>query len=395
MYFFIYKNISIGGIETLILREAYWINKHLNSKSMIICNKISQQMKSSFEDHNIEYRILPTWSSKEISNTIHAMEPVEMIKYFSFEDYLQFIIHDPHLFEMTKCMYYCVHPNNVCILQNGKGIRGVFSKSLRNISDYLIAQKRILFMDEETLFRTLDFYKIKMKDSYLENILRLPYIIKDFSFKTPDISGKRSILTIARAEFPFKGYLLGLMKTMPNIMEQYPDVTLTMISGGDGFGQLDTLFKQMPEKFRSRIELLKEKKPEELEYYYQKADIYIGMGTTVLEAANHGVPSIMVKPDTTEFISNGLFHISPEDIGNFSINGISGQSELIKLINYPVEKWQEIQQETKRSLIKCYDAESIMQYFFNIGNQNVSTNSIVKDLFKIKILILLKKIKRN
>lgn len=395
MHFLIYKNISIGGIETLMLREACWINERVECTSMILCHQLSEQMKSSFEEAHIDYKILPSWTPNEISKELHCAQTVDMIQYFSFEDYLKFVIRNPNLFENSKSMYYCVHPMNSFILKTKNGVRGVFWRALANLTEYMIETNRFRFMDEETLNQTLQFYGLEVKESYNNNYLRLPHLIKEFPFKEHDPSGERNILTIARAEFPFKGYLLGLIKAMPQIMDKYPGVILTIISSGDEKGRLKNEIDQLPKQYKERISLYMDKKSEELDSFYRQADIFVGMGTTVLEAANYGIPVIMAKPYTEIFISNGLFHICPTDIGNFSLEGKPGQDDIIKLLDMPLEQWKSIQQATKQQLIANYDIDVIMNKLMKSWDKEVSVDSIRKDINKIAILMKLKQFKTN
>lgn len=395
MYFLIYRNIAIGGIETLILREARWVNEHIKNKSMVLCHKLSEQMKSSFEAAHVDYKILSTWSPNEISKELYRTKSVEMIKYFSFEDYLNFVIRNPGLFENCRSMYHCVHPLNAIILKSHSSLRGGFWRALAKVTKYMIETNRFRFMDEETLNQTLQYYEIEVKKSYSENYLRIPYLIKELPFKSLDVSGNRNILAIARAEFPFKGYLLGLVKTMPEIMEKYPCVSLTVISSGDNVDRLENEINQLQEKYKMRISLHKDKKPEELDIYYREADIFVGMGTTVLEAANYGIPIIMAKPYTEEFISDGFFHIAPTDIGNFSLDGKPGQDDVFALLNTRTEQWEAIQQITKQQLIAYYDIEEVMKQSMSAWDKKVSINAIKKDLNKVKLLMQLKQIKKH
>ena len=56
---------------------------------------------------------------------------------------------------------------------------------------------------------------------------------------------------------------------------------------------------------------------EKLEYYFEDADIYIGMGTTVLDACNHMVPALTVCSYTYEFLTIGFFYENPQILAGF------------------------------------------------------------------------------
>ena len=395
MYFLLYRNIALGGIETLILREACWVNEHTVDRSMVLCHKISEQMKISFEKSYVDYKILPSWSSGEISKELHSMQTVEMVKYFSFEDYLKFVIHNPDLFENSRSMYHCVHPMNSFILKARGGLHIVFWNALANVTSYMVETNRFRFMDDETLDQTLQFYGIEVKETYRQHYLRIPYLIRDLPFKTLDASEKRNILVIARAEFPFKGYLLGVVRAMPDVMEHYPNVSLTIVSSGDDMERLEKEINQLTEQCKTHISLHKDKRPEELDAYYCEADIFIGMGTTVLEAANYGIPIVMAKPYTEKFLSNGLFHISPTDLGNCSLEGKPGLEDIFELLDTSTEQWKAIQQATKQQLIAYYDIDDVMKKSMQGWSKKVSVNAIRKDLNKIALMMKLKQLKHH
>ena len=368
MYFLLYRNISIGGIETLILREACWINEHTESRSMVLCFELSEQMRSSFEASGIDYKLLASWSVNEISKELRSAQTVEMIKYFSFEDYLKFVIHDPDLFENYKTMYHCVHPLNACILKANNWIRKSFWKALSNVTRYMVETKRFRFMDDESINQTLGYYGLDVKESYKEDYIRIPYQIKDLAFKNMDGSGNRNVLAIARAEFPFKGYLLGLIDVIPDVLDRYSNTFITIISSGDGLSRLENKIKQLPEKYKNHIGLYNDKKPEDLDAYYQEADIFIGMGTTVLEAANYGIPVIMAKPYTEEFISK-----STKDY-------IDYLNELLTDNNIGIIYKEQINKEKLLELEKDYTIMSLVKMENNLYSEEELNNYI--DLMK-------------
>lgn len=124
------------------------------------------------------------------------------------------------------------------------------------------------------------------------------------------------MLAIARADFPFKGYLLGLIDEFSkgNIPEKWH---LTIITYGPihHMELLHSKYLQSSEAVKSRIQILGKMKYEDLEYYFNQAHIFVGMGTTLLDASKHGVISIPVEPFNNSVKCKGFFYDNPEVVG--------------------------------------------------------------------------------
>ena len=56
-----------------------------------------------------------------------------------------------------------------------------------------------------------------------------------------------------------------------------------------------------------------------LENYYRDTELYIGMGTTIFDAANRGIVSIPVKPYTYDLVADKFFH---DDFTKCSVDNI-------------------------------------------------------------------------
>ena len=64
----------------------------------------------------------------------------------------------------------------------------------------------------------------------------------------------------------------------------------------------------LDENVKKRISFIGKTDYTELELYYQSTDLYVGMGTTVLDAALRGIISIPVRAYTLELITDKYLH---------------------------------------------------------------------------------------
>ena len=88
MYFFVFRTLHIGGVETLLLRECSWYKKR--GKTVIICQFVSQIAMDSFKNVGIDFKVLPKWRPQDIFDTISSMGSVAFVKFFSYKHYFSF-----------------------------------------------------------------------------------------------------------------------------------------------------------------------------------------------------------------------------------------------------------------------------------------------------------------
>ena len=98
----------------------------------------------------------------------------------------------------------------------------------------------------------------------------------------------------------FKGYLIGLIEWFAESMK---NIYLTIISYGPDEELLSQKIASLPPSVRNRIEWYGKTDYNHLEDYYKKASIYVGMGTTVLDASLRGVVSIPVQAYTYQLVA--------------------------------------------------------------------------------------------
>ena len=116
-----------------------------------------------------------------------------------------------------------------------------------------------------------------------------------------------NIIAIARAEFPFKNYLFGLIKTINSIVAEGSNVFLQIVSSGSQTHLLQECIDALPEMSRSRIKLDCDIKYDQLSKMIGDYHLNVGMGTTLLDASAHYVPSLIAKDFSDKEEVRGLF----------------------------------------------------------------------------------------
>lgn len=379
-YYLIYEKIDIGGIETLIWRMAMYLKE--NNNITIICREISTEMKDTFKAHGLCWIETRKWNMKNILRDYLSHRNSIYILYM-YEDFLNLQVVLSGKWKENKCLYYCVHPQHIQILEKKIGIRNYFNNIISLFTKFYMDERNLLFMDSETLNSILNYYSIN--GNYSKLIYPLPFSVNKNYKKYNNHSEYFNILTIARADFPFKGYMLGMVDGAKKLLDQYPFISYTFISYGEDYNKLEAKINELTVSQKERVLLINGTSPEKLVLYYENASLFIGMGTTILEAANYQIPCIIAKAYSNDFLSIGTFDCNPMDIGNMSKKGIDGNKQIEDILALDSKQYMDLTKKTKRKLIEHYDINLIMKKIedIQINNHCISPSGFKKIILKL------------
>lgn len=399
LFVFIYEHLTIGGTQTLIFRMANWLKENKNAKVKIICK---EENENSLEKLSYEFGLTIKYVSKLKVNTI-INEVSDLNDYGSIE-FIVFQLIDLFLVEklqkrlslssnsLTKKTLYVVHYNGLKVGMNLKikVLKNIIKNLFLTMINFYLDNSNIIFMDEKTISETENYYNIKV---HKDLIFRLPVEIKTFS---EDLIAKRSnnenfeILTIARAEFPFKGYIFGLIDDFRRLYGSNKNILLTIITSGDKSKLIINKISELSSELQIRINVISDVPYNQLDQYLIKASCYIGMGTTVLEAANTGLPVLTSTPYTFDNKIIGYFHENPRSLGD-DYKSINGYDYLLKLSLCNKNQYYNLAKQSYKSLEKTYNIEVVMNKFVDF--QNNQTGIFLPQLKFVFITILFELIK--
>ena len=377
MYFFVFETLHIGGVETLLLRECPWYQQR--GEVCILCKNISGIAEDTFKHLGIRYIRLNKWTPSSIYRAISQMtKDISFIKFYQFKDFLSFQLKYER--KGIRCLFYCVHPRCMLFMQSQPKLKRLFGSTFAKFVKKYIETRNVIFMDEATIDASLNYYDILQ---YKEKccILLLPYHIDQHQLKqkSDDIF---NILTVGRADFPYKGYILGLIEDFDNNFDKMKKSQLTIISTGDDMDELINKIDSVQENVKPYIKLIKGVSPEKLPDYYSQADLYVGLGTTVLEATSFGVPAIVARYDTRKFTSKGFFYENPQEISGKATNEEPAFDKVIETMRMSNQEYKALQQRSLYALKENYDENIILNEFDNWTILNSSRRiDLVSKLF--------------
>lgn len=367
IYVFFFLPGTGGGTATLSIRIGEYLVKK-RYEVLFICQKITDTNSvQTMSDVGIK---VYCWEPNKIcSNMIKKYGEGKKYVFlvYRLEEYLMVEKFKENL-QINKSILYVVHKYGLIKGTNQsliarKFINRFYSKIIRKMLDH----KSIIFMDKTCIEETEKYYGIKINEKD-DIILNLPIKIQEFDpNKINDKTKSKTfnIITIARASFPFKGYIIGLIDDFKELCDVYDEISLTIITFGKDEDIVAEKIKELPSTVQSKISLIGQTPYEKLKEYFDQMHLNIGMGTTILDAANHGVPSLVVQSYTYNNNTSGFFHMYPEKLGAYEDKLIPTIKYIKKVIQMNEQEYKELCKIEHKTLEEHYNIECFANYLID------------------------------
>ncbi len=383
-YAFYFQNIDVGGCELLIEKLAKALST--SSKVYICCQFITDDMKNRFYKSNIEIQLFKHWNygSEFADWAIQIRKNLYEIA-FLWDDYI--FLYNKRKFK-SKTVFYNVHYKTLSMGSEYKvGIlQNLVKKTCFELIRQYSAENRILATDEQTVKYSNDYYQELLKSNNLNiPILRIPLDIieiDDNLLRRKSAMKELNILSIARADFPFKGYILGLIDCVKK-MNIGIIASLTIITYGQNVELIYNKVQELNSDIRDKIHLVGKTDYDELQKYMLESNLYIGMGTTLLDASVRGIISIPVKSYTYELISDHFFYddIFQVTADQCSVNRI--EQLMLQVSKMSPNEYYTISKSTIKKIEDTYGssiiASQLEDIFSQLGFNSPSFKSRIND----------------
>ncbi len=308
---------AYGGSHTLMLRMCQWLSEK-NIKSAVICKDDSNtEIVGKMRQSGVKIIRGDLSSEREGAIIIRSLMEEETIKAvcFSWNNYFDI--------ERIKKKYglkfdnilYCIHPET---FKKGIGFKTRFMKNYSKNSYRKIFER----MNNNNSIASVDEINIEESERYLgctlpvkPEIIRLPmycYAREDFDSIIERGYKSNTILTASRAEYPYKGYVIGLIDDYSVLKDKNQAIKLEIISSGDDYDELEKKISELPDEKKAGIVLHKWMEYEKVKERMRECKVYIGMGTSVFDAALQYKPAIVVKFATYKNFSDHFISEKPE-----------------------------------------------------------------------------------
>ncbi|KAA6322351.1 hypothetical protein EZS27_028099 [termite gut metagenome] len=350
--------VGLGGTETLVMRLMYWYSFHFYRVILLIGNtfidlalqKERANIKAECYVYDTKYNFFHATNGNTLTFT-----PSEFVSVVSFS-----IIDFLRCYKLlSNKKYDCFFLHRIYIIHPNWSLLSKYTQWIKPLILLLLKEKTLVFMDEETRAKCINSYKLNELNLHLE-ILRLPIIINETIVSKPK-DHLINILSISRFEFPFKGYLLGLIDTFGKLALEH--ITLTIIGGA---GKENELINQkiilLPKEIQSRINILGRIPYSEIDSAIDQCDLFIGMGTTILDAANRNKICIVSVAYQEDDFTTGFFDTNYKNVGsiyNEKEKYFHFQELIQEVISLDNKAFTEKEDLTKSLLIEHYDINKI------------------------------------
>lgn len=348
---------TYGGSITLVERICIY-SVSVNESVKIYCNNMSnKEIVGKLNKLGIEIECFDTYNhkllKKHIKNDLMQGDirivsfvlnnhlSVEKVKYTDKLDFVNIL--------------YTIHPTTLC---KGISISNSFLKSMVKKRYEKTIQKMnindvIVFMDQDNIEKTEAYYSTSLKKT--PHILALPMICHpldgDVLEKKLDKSyDGKIIISACRADFPYKGYLFGLVDDFVKLNEKYGNLKLVIVCSGEkeDVERIRAKIAKIPEVHRDRIYFHSWMEYQKLLKLISISYMFVGMGTGILDSALSYVPSIAVKYNTYENLADCVLYEKPHYVvadKNCTLGAINIMEDLLTCTRH----------EYGKIAVKCYE----------------------------------------
>lgn len=377
--------IGNGGAQTLLFRMSQWLRQHEYDVNVLTWAVDASNIVQRISEYTSVVRLSgdPNKTLPEILRRDYAKSE-DMLIVFTLDSYIK-IVRIINKYELKcHCLLYVIHSDGLKYLYSRNylkntlvaPIRYVLSASMSKMIENLINTSSVVFMSDDSWLETYKYYKFRNVIA-TPKIVCLPiYIKKDAEtdyFKRILLKrrAQNKIITVARADFPFKGYVIGLVKdytSLPN--EIKTNVSLTIITTDQKLVKqkiFELLHMTNADIEKHKIEILENINYEDLQSYYNSTLLSVGMGTSVLDAANCSVPTLVVESYTYDLNLLGYFHDIPDTVSmsndpncESSASRLSLIEALFQILSLSDEEYLSCCYRTKKALTEYYDIDKNM-----------------------------------
>lgn len=393
--FLIYTGGTDGGTGSLSIRLMSWFKKN-NYDCVYMCNEINNIKNADrIRDIAHEFYDYSNMKKKDVEKKIIELNQIETVITYDVKSFIKLFI-NRRKYKIINIYLYVVHPKT---LTKGTMLSRKVGKSLIKLLTVFFYKKLIIalynnnylfFMDEDCIKNTEKYFNYTFRN-ISNKLIRLPIIInpqEDVDYRKGEIC---RILTISRFDFPFKGYILGLIKDFEYLCSKY-NCELTIIGDGKDKQKLLNEISKLDSSVAHKINLLENIEYEELNKYFDNSDLYIGMGTSILDAVNNSKPSLVVNYFTYSNISTGFFHNNPTILGDEK-NGELAINYIIKFLNMNNNEISQLIKKQHSLLSLNYDIESNILKIIEFDNKQDDQFASKVMYFKILSIFIMNNIR--
>lgn len=355
---------AYGGSHTLILRMCRWLTENRIRSAVIASSLANSEMTEKLKKNKTKIICADVENTKQIAKVFRFLQKKGEIKAISFNRNTFFAVEKAKLYYKIRfdSFIYGIHPSVFACggdLLNPL-LRNVYLAPFRRIYRRINHNHAMFFMDEEVTEATCQDLGVDIRPPIVRIAVEFPdrddieQLISK-GFHSP------YVMAASRASFPFKGYLIALINDFISLKKLFPGLKLLLVSDGDDIVELEDKIKEAPDDIRKDIRHFHWLSYEDLAKAMESCKVFVGMGTTVIEAARVYRPSVVVKDFTYGNISDHLLGERPEYLSTRSDDEPRAFDQIKKVLSMDFKTYREHVLTSYDRIKAVYDADLNMQ----------------------------------
>lgn len=371
-----------GGTMTLLFRMCKWYVEHGEKACVLYEADGNDEIKSKIEALGVKTYFVGFFNLKRIrdvlSNLIHEEKQVKVLNY-NLNHYLDIeYVRSKYDFDIKNVMYV-IHPDCLkkgMVINNGF-VRNLYQKHYFHLITEMINNRALVFMDKDSIDATNYFYNKSIPDEV--PIIPLPIDIPLIDNNENLIKKgyeSNTILTAARADFPFKGYLLGLIDVFVELKRNVTNAKLKIFSEGEDIKVLIDKIDILEEGVKQDIELSGWIDYDGLIEEIKNCRVFIGASTGLLDSSKYYRVSIPVKHTTNKCVSLSFFHEHPMLLSEEYHEGMPNKClELFQTVfNDSYEEYRQMSLSSFDAVNRYYNESVVMEQLNDVLENNNHTS---------------------
>lgn len=362
-----------GGSQTLMLRMAIWLRTHNISVCIICDSDANEEIVTELRKLDVRIEVCKPEAFNVIANILKEYTDFLVIN-FGFGRYLNVeCIKKKYNIQFDNIIYDIIP---ITFLK-GSGFKSNFlrnhaKRKYLKILLRMVKNGAVISQEETNNKSVCSYFGIKFSD-YNPKILRIPMVcnpLENCELIIKDGYSSSIILTAARADFPFKGYMIGLVDEFVKIKESVKNAKLKIYSDGGDIEVLREKINSVSTGIQKDIELCGWISYTELYSELKKCKMYIGLGSSLMDAALNYKPSIVASYNTTKCVTAGTFADNPYCIGTKEEDLPASSILIDKIFNMSFEEYREMCHKNFNAVYDNYNIDKIMSELINSKTTN-------------------------
>lgn len=365
-----------GGSQTLMLRMCQWLSQNKIPAVVICRSAANDEIVEKLRDCGTRIIPMDIRDAKKTGQLLRELQSQEdlCVVNFIWNYYLDMERVKTVAGLRFENIIYAIHPDT---FKKGLRIRNPLLheyaiRSYRRILQRMNDHGAVWMMDQDVLSATEAYLGIQLSPT--PPIHALPMFCRENPQAQEIIRDgfqSQTLMTASRAEFPFKGYLLGLLDEFPRLKARYPELRLQMVAGGleEDVEKIHAKIQALPEECRRSVDFHNWMDYDQLRQEMTRCRLFIGMGTSVLDAALAYKPSIPVRYHTYEVNAEHLFSEAPRELSARHSCTVSAVQVIQRVLEAPFETYRAMCQDSFDRCREVYDMAPFMQELIALSSQ--------------------------